>query len=66
MFLGLRLGDGVSEETFYETFGCELRFVYHAEIKKHIALGTLMAMEGRIYLTEGGVNVSNVVMGDFL
>lgn len=66
MFLGLRLSRGVSEKEFFETFACELRAVYCDAIKKHVALETLAAKQGRIYLTERGINVSNAVMRDFL
>jgi len=66
MFLGLRLRQGVSEEAFYEAFGMQLYSVYGEQINKHIRLKTLVSESGRVYLTDHGVSVSNVVMGDFL
>ena len=66
MFLGLRLSRGISEAEFYKAFGHELYSIYGNQIKKHIALETLAAERGRVYLTERGVSVSNVVMGEFI
>lgn len=66
LFLGLRMADGVSEDGFYKSFGCELRSVYGEQIKKHTATGLLLEDAGRVYLSPRGVDVSNVVMAEFL
>lgn len=66
MFLGLRLLRGVSAARFYEQFGCRPEEVYGDVLDKYERLG-LLAREGeRIFLTERGIDVSNVIFSDFL
>lgn len=66
MFLGLRLTKGVSEQAFYEQFGCSLCEVYGSVIEKHRKNGLLTRKDGFFFLTEYGLDVSNYVMADFL
>ena len=67
MFLGLRMTDGISEEEFLSTFGVPVSDVYGEVIKRHIEDGMLEAAPcGRYRLTPRGIDVSNVVLADFL
>ena len=67
MFLGLRMMRGVSEKDFSERFpGEDLMQVYGKIIQKHEKNGLLARKEGRIFLTEYGIDISNYVMSDFL
>lgn len=66
MFLGLRLTKGVSEQSFYEQFGCSLFEVYGSVLEKHRKNGLLEQKDGFFFLTEYGLDVSNYVMADFL
>ncbi|MDE5819419.1 MAG: radical SAM family heme chaperone HemW [Lachnospiraceae bacterium] len=66
MFLGLRLTKGVSEQAFYEQFGCSLYEVYGSILEKHRKNGLLKQKDGFFFLTEYGLDVSNYVMADFL
>ena len=67
MFLGLRMTDGISEEEFLSTFGVPVSDIYGEVIKRHIEDGTLEAAPcGRYRLTPRGIDVSNVVLADFL
>lgn len=66
MFLGLRLTKGVSEQAFYERFGCSLYEVYGSVLEKHRKNGLLKQKDGFFFLTEYGMDVSNYVMADFL
>jgi oxygen-independent coproporphyrinogen-3 oxidase len=66
MFLSLRLSRGVSGSEFHETFGIKLHEVYGSQIKKHLQAKTLVAEKGRLFLTERGISVSNVVMSEFI
>lgn len=67
MFLGLRMTDGISEEEFLSTFGVPIGDIYGEVIKKHMEDGTLEAAPcGRYRLTPRGIDVSNVVLADFL
>ncbi len=66
MFLGLRLVRGVSEETFARRFGVTMQEVYGPVIERFAGLGLLERREGRLRLTERGMDVSNAVMAEFL
>lgn len=66
MFLGLRMIRGVREKTFYEVFGKKIMAVYGKVIEKYRAEGLLQRKNGRVYLTENGLDVANQVMADFL
>lgn len=66
MFLGLRLLEGVSEKEFFERFGRELERIYGKKLKRLKSQGLLIQKEGRISLTEKGIDVSNFVMSEFL
>uniref|UniRef100_UPI004055D67D radical SAM family heme chaperone HemW n=1 Tax=Acetatifactor sp. TaxID=1872090 RepID=UPI004055D67D len=65
-FLGLRMVEGISESVFFENFGKPINEVYQDVITKNIADGLLRQEEGRIFLTERGLDVSNYVMAQFL
>ncbi len=66
MFLGLRLTEGVAFAAFRERFGREMKEVYGSQIDKLTQQGLLAADGAGIRLTRRGVDVSNVVFGEFL
>lgn len=66
MFLGLRKMNGVSIRQFREEFGVDIMDVYKAVINKFKDEKLLECMDDRIYLTDMGIDVSNVVMAEFL
>jgi oxygen-independent coproporphyrinogen-3 oxidase len=71
MFLGLRKMDGVSYAEFNSLFGCDIMSVYSGQIEKNCRNGLLeeyTANGGLPYLrlTERGIDISNVVMSDFI
>lgn len=66
MFLGLRKSDGVSKKEFYERFGISLDEVYGNVNEKHIQMNLINDTGERICLTEFGMDVSNVVMAEYL
>lgn len=66
MFLGLRMTKGISKTDFKEHFGVSLESVYQKVINKHLAEGLIDEKDDRIYLTEKGIDVSNLVFADFL
>ena len=66
MFLGLRMTRGVREEDFAERFGKTLDEVYEAVIRRHVRNGLLRQEDGRLMLTERGMDLANTVMADFL
>ncbi len=72
MFLGLRLTEGVSKEEFCRTFGREMDEVYPGIIKRFEEQKLMVSVwneekkETFAALTEYGLDVSNVVMAEFL
>lgn len=66
MFLGLRMMQGVSAEEFYNHFGRSVYDVYGCVIRKYEDMGMLSDNGGIITLTEKGIDVSNVILADFL
>ena len=72
MFLGLRMQKGVSEEEFRAAFDKSVDQVYPGIVTKYVENGLLRRVSasagqgGKIALTERGIDVSNVVMADFL
>lgn len=66
MFLGLRMTDGVSGESFMEKFGYDIYEIYGSVISKYKGIGMIDVNGDRIFLTEKGIDVSNVIFADFL
>jgi len=65
MFLGLRLMEGVSKDTFFDCFGIAMEEVYGEVINKNVSDGLLKDGE-KLCLTKKGVDISNYVMAQFL
>lgn len=66
MFLGLRMMKGVSKTAFHEQFGTSIESIYGNVIEKYIKQGLLLEENGRIFLSDAGIDVSNVVMAEFM
>ena len=67
MFLGLRMMAGVSEEEFFRKFGISMMDVYGDVIKKYQSMDLISHKNnGRVALTEKGIDVSNSILSDFL
>jgi oxygen-independent coproporphyrinogen-3 oxidase len=73
MFLGLRMTEGISAEDFDRRFGPAgegmssiFSELYGAVVRKYIGMGLMEMADGRIRLTDRGIDVSNVVLADFL
>ena len=66
MFLGLRKTRGVSRKEFRRTFGQELDMVYEKALHKCLENGMLKEHKDRIYLSQEGVLLSNLVLSEFL
>ena len=66
MFLGLRLIKGIGVEKFKKIFGKDIFSVYYKPIHDNIKKGLLMYEANRIFLTAKGLDLSNMVMADFL
>ena len=66
MFLGLRLMEGVRRSEFKKRFGRSIDEVYGAVIDRWIQRGMITGRGDHIALTGPGIDVSNVVLADFL
>lgn len=66
MFLGLRMIQGVSGAEFAERFKQNMFEVYYFAIDKNIRHGLLEVDQPYLRLTEKGLDLANVVMGDFV
>ncbi len=66
MFLGLRKTKGIADSDFKEKFGISFFEKYKNIIEKHKENGLLAVENGRIFLTEKGMDLSNFVMSDFV
>lgn len=68
MFLGLRLTEGIKEADFRNAFGQSIGEVYPGVVDNFVKQGLLLYEPegGCIALTERGLDVSNVVMAEFL
>lgn len=72
MFLGLRMTGGIKEREFQKLFGRTVDQVYPGIVDKYVKNGLLQRTfdiwegEERIALTDRGIDLSNVVMADFL
>lgn len=66
MFLGLRKIKGISIEEFKQRFKVDIYDVYKEVIEKYKDLNLLQDSEGYVKLTTKGIEVSNVVMADFI
>ncbi len=66
MFLGLRMMCGISRTDFEERFKKDIYEVYGPVLNKYIDEGFMATYEDRIYLTDAGIDVSNVILADFI
>lgn len=66
MFLGLRMCKGIEKAEFKRKFKCDIETIYGDVMKRLVSQGVLAEAEGRVFLTPRGIDVSNVVLAEFL
>lgn len=66
MFLGLRTARGVSREDFKKRFGKDFPSRYDERLLDFYRQGLMVQEKGRITLTDRGIDVSNVILAQFL
>jgi oxygen-independent coproporphyrinogen-3 oxidase len=66
LFLGLRKTRGISARDFAENFGRDIGEVYEKPLRKLENGGWLKREGDRVFLTERGIDVSNMVFVEFL
>lgn len=66
MFLGLRKIDGVSKYIFTEQFNIDIEEIFGEVLDKMYSQGLLKEINGQIKFTEKGIDLSNMVLSEFL
>ena len=66
MMLGLRMMSGVSPEEFKKNFSVSVFQMYGEVLERYQKLGLLEVSDQRIRFTDAGIDVSNVILADFL
>ena len=66
MFLGLRMTKGVSRKDFRNRFGKDMYEVYGEVINYYTDQGFMESFGDTVRLTDKGIDVSNVILADFL
>ena len=66
MFMGLRKINGIDANEFKKRFSMNINDVYGEILNKYIDEGLLIRDSGRIFLSEKGIEISNIIMADFL
>ncbi|MDO4488739.1 MAG: radical SAM family heme chaperone HemW [Eubacteriales bacterium] len=65
MILGLRLTEGIKDLDFFVRFGKQVDDVYGGVLKKYEETGLIERPERSIRLTDRGLDLANLVMGEF-
>ena len=66
MFMGLRLIEGINEDEFESRFNTTVDSYYKDILEKFISQELLKRENRKIYLTEKGIEYSNIVMSEML
>ena len=66
MILGLRMTEGVSKEDFLNRYHISMETVYGDIIKKYVENGLLTYSDGYVRFTKKGLDLSNMVLCEFL
>jgi len=66
MFMGLRKNVGICKSEFKQRFHKDIDSVYRDVINKYTNTGFMKESEDNIFLTYEGIEVSNVIMAEFL
>jgi len=66
MFLCLLFTKGISKREFKERCGVEIENVYGKVLTKYMEQQMLLEGDDRVYLSDAGIDVSNVVMAEFM
>ncbi|MBU3142440.1 radical SAM family heme chaperone HemW [Clostridium sp. CF012] len=66
MFMGLRKTRGISKSQFQKRFNIDIHSVYEVVISKYTSTGFMVENDDNIFLTHEGIEVSNIIMAEFL
>lgn len=66
VFMGMRKTDGISEAEFKRRFSADIYDVYGTLLREKIEKGLIIQKNGRLFLSDRGVDISNYVLCDFV
>lgn len=66
IIFGLRMTKGISAEDFYDKFGHSVYDIYGEVIRKYTGSGHMVSDGGNIKFTAKGIDVSDMILPDFL
>jgi len=66
MFLGLRKSEGISVAEFRKEFGTDIHEVYGEALRRSVEKGLLEAGRSSVKLSATGIDLSNLVLSEFL
>ena len=66
MYLGLRMMEGIDLLNFEKTFGVSAEIIYKKELTQLIKQELICKEDGRLRLTDRGIDLSNRVLAEFL
>ena len=66
MMLGLRKAEGVDKNEFYRRFDVYPDEIWKSQLDKFIALKLMKEENGAYSLTQRGIDISNLIMCEFL
>lgn len=66
MYLGLRMTRGISREEFKQNFGQDIEVYYGKQLSDLMRQDLIEMDSGRIALTDRGMDVSNIVLANFI
>lgn len=66
MFLGLRMTEGVSKTEFFKRFLITIDDIYNDKLVKLEKEGLLNINKDRVFLTDYGIDVSNIALSEFV
>ena len=66
MFMGLRKNLGINKNEFTQRFNKDIHSVYGEVLSKYISTGFIKESDDNIFLTFEGIELSNVIMAEFL
>ena len=66
MFLGLRMTKGVNRKDFKDRFNKDMFDIYGPVINQRVTEGFMDLDDTYVHLTDAGIDVSNIILADFL
>ena len=66
VYLGMRKINGIYAKDFYNKFNKRFEDVFKDALEKYLSLGLILYSEGRYFLSNRGLDISNDIFADFM